>query len=91
MVTNSPDLNARWVLRDRIWLNHHKDFVLTTIALAQPWAEANPGMAGTVDIADPGPTVTRNVNTSSPSQVRIRRDDGDDEEATTFVPEPVYH
>lgn len=53
-----------------------RDFVLTTIALAQPWAEASQAVTANVDIADPGPTVTRRP--PPPQPVPIRVEDGDD-------------
>ena len=41
-----------------------EDFVLTTIALAQPWAEENPAVAATIDVADPGPSVEQHASTA---------------------------
>lgn len=53
-----------------------QDFVLTTIALAQPWAEANPTLAASINVADPGPAVPPGTNASR-GEVRIRRDGAD--------------
>ena len=56
-----------------------RDFVLTTVALAQPWAASNPATRGIVNVADPGPAVTRR-----PSEARIPiryRDSGDDQDS----------
>lgn len=52
-----------------------RDFVLTTIALAQPWAESSQSVSANVNIADPGPSVTRRP--ASPQPIPISVDDND--------------
>lgn len=42
-----------------------RDFVLTTIALAQPWAESNQAVSARVNVADPGPTVVQHASNAT--------------------------
>lgn len=55
-----------------------RDFVLTTIALAQPWAASSQAVDARVNVADPGPTVTRAVTNARLFQdgVPVFEDDG---------------
>ena len=57
------------------------DFVLTTIALAQPWAEANPSLNTTVNVANPGPTVARRAVPPAPPVLSDGQDDDSDRDS----------
>lgn len=58
-----------------------RDFVLTTIALAQPWAESSNAVTANVNVADPGPTVTRRPPSPQPVPIRVEDDDDSDSDS----------
>lgn len=56
-----------------------RDFVLTTVALAQPWAQSSSTLSANVDIANPGPAVTRHVSAPQSIPVRVESDDSEND------------